>query len=309
MGFFSDVVSNPVGVFDPLNITGFGIGGDSILGGGGGGGTPQFPKIKTPTQLLQDALGGILGSQEQLGQLRESDVQRQLDILREFAPQFEQQLTGLRDTRAQADLLRVAQLAPQLRELEDPQTRAIRQQLGQQVQTELSRGSALTPGEIRELQQGTRAASGARGIQFGARPIAEEAFTRGLAAQQRSEQRRVSRQQLAMEFLRTQATTQVEPIATVQNLASGATQSVNLANQQGFGENLLGGLFGAAQTQGNLQAQTQFGVQQLQAQQAASRQQGIFSLLGTGAGAFFGGGLGGVFGGGASAGAGINPQG
>ena len=239
----------------------------------GGGATARAPEIKGPSDIFQDVLTTLTIAKEQLTGLRKADVQRQIDILTEFAPQFQEQLTGLRDVQAQADIMRAARLAPQLREIEDPATRAVRGELGRQVQLELQRGDQLPPGVVRELQQGVRAGQAARGIRFGARPIAEEAFTRGLAAEQRAEQRRISRQQLALEFLRTQATTQVEPISTIQGLAAGAFQPVQLAQQRGLGASLLGGLLGVSQQQAQLEAQTLFGAQQLRAQQRFQQQE------------------------------------
>lgn len=276
MGFFD---RGEPGGFDPFGL----LGG----GGDGGGDGPDVPR--TPAEILQDALSGLISQGPQLQQLRRTDIESQLSNLTEFGPQFQDQITGLRDTQAQADIFRAAQLAPQIRAIEDPTTRGVRETLGQQVQEELQRGDALPPGVIRELQQGVRGAQAARGVRFGARPIAEEAFTVGIAAEQRAERRRVSRQQLALEFLRTQATTQVEPIATVANLAAGASQPLNQLQQQGLGESLLGGVFGVSAQQSNLQAQQQFNTQQLQAQQQQQRQAGIFGLLGGAAGFAFGG--------------------
>lgn len=130
--------------------------------------------------------------------------QMQYDIEAQMAPQY----YALQQAQRERQVADIAALSPSLRTaMSDPQTEAIRQQLGNAVQEQLSYGANLDPSLAREVEQGVRAGQSARGMIRGNAPVSQEALMKGIQA----EQLRQNRQNAASQFLQTQAATQFDP--------------------------------------------------------------------------------------------------
>lgn len=131
-----------------------------------------------------------------------------LSLLQKYTPQYQDVESAAQARQAQSNLDLLRQYGDQLKTAaSDPQTEAIRQLLGSQIQEELGYGANLDPALAREIEQGVRAGQSARGMTRGAAPVSAEALMKGTQAQALRQQR----QQAATQFLNTQATTQFNP--------------------------------------------------------------------------------------------------
>lgn len=171
--------------------------------------------IKSYSQYAGQRRKAELGDVETQLQIANKLAPAMLELQREYTPEMvrlERQLSpmiyDLQQSQRQREIQDVAELAPLLRQaVEDPQSYAIRQALGQQIEGELSRGASLDPGLAREIEQGIRAGQTARGMSRGTGAVSAEALMKGTQA----EQLRRNRQNQAMAFLQNQATTQIDP--------------------------------------------------------------------------------------------------
>lgn len=151
-----------------------------------------------------------------------------LNLYRQYIPDYVQLekdlgpgISDLQKQQLEQQIGIMGELAPSMRSaFEDPQTQAIRNMLGQQIEQELSYGAKLDPGLQREIEQSVRAAQSARGMSRGTGAIASESLIKGLQA----EQLRQQRQQAANQFLQTQAATQFDPWAALTG-TSGVRQT------------------------------------------------------------------------------------
>lgn len=163
--------------------------------------TVELGDLETQMQMMRFQAPEIISMAEQYGPQYN---QMMFDLERQMAPQYYDLNQAIRE-RQVAD---IATMAPGLRDaMSDPQTEAIRRQLGDQVATQLGYGANLDPQLAREVEQSVRAGQSARGMIRGNAPVTQEALMKGIQA----EQLRQARQQAATQFLQTQATTQFDP--------------------------------------------------------------------------------------------------
>jgi len=186
---------------------------------------PSPPVIPTSGEELAGVIDVLTERLPELQALQVADIIQNLAQQAQFVPAFaglqlaqEAQLGGLqRAAQSEASrqslagqLFNIGALTPGIRQAEAfafPETEALRTELGRQIGGELQAGAALDPELRREFQQQVRSAQTARGISFGAAPIAEEAlFVGGRAAQLRRQ-----RQEAAQNLIRLNAATQVSP--------------------------------------------------------------------------------------------------
>lgn len=205
----------------------------------------------------------VLANLETLAQLAPAQAGVQLGFESEFGPQFRAAETQAGLETLMGQLSNVATISPLLQAAQQaagPTTEAVRGTLGSQILTELQAGAGLDPGLRGEIEQAVRSAQTARGISFGAAPVAAEAFTLGSAGQQLRRQR----QQAATQFLNTQASTQVSPFSLVAGAAARPLAQPQLPggilpSVSGLIPNILTG----ERETGLLQAQQGFNLQQL----------------------------------------------
>jgi len=252
----------------------------------------EFIKIE-PTRLK--ALLGDVGVQ---GQVADAIGRQQLALQSKFQPQqIEQQLaierkfgpeiSGLQREAVKRDIANAAALGPSFREqAEDPQTRALRTELGRQVEAELALGSQLDPQLRREIEQGIRSGQSARGLTRGPGAVNAEAFAKGA----RGEQLRRNRQSAAQNFIKLSSQTAPNVFAAItgRNPVTGLGQQFqspipqNLSGSQQYAQQLL---------PGQIAGEQQFRNQKfnLASAQAASKKSGLGTLLGGAAGFALGG--------------------
>lgn len=134
-----------------------------------------------------------------------------------------------RQARGSLDL--VNQLGPQAleayRSTIDPKRTALLNQLTDQVSGEVAAGPGLDPALRREFTQGVRGAQSARGMGFGMNDAYEEAYTIGMAG----EQRRRDRQNAALNVLRMHGALEPDLV----NMILGRPGQVGSAQAMGMG--------------------------------------------------------------------------
>jgi hypothetical protein len=201
MGDFLPSSDNPLGGFGASLL---GIGGDAPLIPGS---AAEFRKIINVLTEESDRLAGI----------RAAEVASTLENLRQYGIPITKEIQQITNVQAKGDLRRIEALKDRLSQAtEAPYSADIRRLLAQQIETELGAGAGLDPALLREVQQGVREGQTARGITFGSSPVAEEALFVGSMA----EQLRRNRQNAAMEFLRTNRATTVDPLSAYASLTS-----------------------------------------------------------------------------------------
>lgn len=238
----------------------------SILGvtSAGKGGGAALPPVGLD---LQSVLLGLGQAAPELEDLQRRDLQTRLDLFREFAGPTLDEFGRLRTQQVGADIERVAQFAPRLRAaVAEPVGEDLRLELARQIRQDLGLGGQLDPSVRREVQQGVRAGQVARGTVFGARPIAQEALFTGSAAQNLLQSRRAAAEQ----FLRTNASIQIDPFQAIQQAASGVGPAVGFTQQAGLGQQTLGGLLGIQSGRTEQQARIDFGAGQISGQRPAA---------------------------------------
>lgn len=241
-------------------------------------GAPSAPDIPTPGESLQNVLNVLAQQLPEIQAIQRSDVLQNLALQAEIGPsqivsqlgqqaQFGPAAAAIQseNQRQQAlnQLFNVAQLSPGLRATQfaaDPLTEATRQQLGGDVLTQLQSGLGLDPALRREAEQNIRSAQTARGISFGAAPVAAESLFVG----QLAEQLRRQRQQAAENLIRLNVGTQPSAFQFAQG--GGAAPLTGLQPQLqtgGQGQQFLQGLVGPTQQAALTQAQLDFNAAQL----------------------------------------------
>lgn len=242
---------------------------------------PKAPVIPTTGETLESVIDVLSERLPELQALQVADALQNLFLQQTFdpaqaelglaqearfgAPTRAAQAEAARQTAA-GQIFNVAALGPSLRQAEavaSPETEALRAELSRQVGGELAAGTQLDPQLQRELQQQVRAAQTARGISFGAAPVAEEALFVGSRALQLRQQRQAA----AANLIRLNAATQVSPFSLLGGGRAAPGAPGALGGQQaptgGIAQQFLPGLFGAETQGGLLRAQTAFNVAQL----------------------------------------------
>ena len=269
---------------------------------------PKVPSIPTSGETLESVINVLSERLPELQSLQVADALQSLFLQQTFdpaqaelglaqearfgAPIRAAQAEATRQTAA-GQIFNVASISPSLRQAEaiaSPETEAIRGELTSQIGSELAAGTQLDPQLRRELQQQVRAAQTARGISFGAAPVAEEALFVGSRALQLRQQRQAA----ASNLIRLNAATQVSPFSLLGGggAAPGAPGALGApqapqAPGGGIAQQFLPQLFGAEQQSGLLQSQLSFNAAQL-------APTGVLGFGGSPAGAV-GGAAGGAF--------------
>lgn len=243
--------------------------------------TPDAPDIPTSGEALQSILSVLAQQLPEVQGIQLADALQNLALFSQVAPsqtiaqlglqsQFGPLASAVTSENQRQDalnqLFNVAQLSPGLRDVQfaaDPTTEATRQTLGGSVLEQLQAGASLDPSLRREVQQATRQGQTARGISFGAAPIAQEALFTGQLANQLRQQR----QQAAENLIRLNVGTQPDPFSFAQG--GGAQPFAGLQTQVpsgGFGQQFLSSQIGPEQQRQLQQAQLNFNADQLAAQ-------------------------------------------
>ena len=269
------------------------------------GSKPKTPKVPTAGENYEDTMEAMLKYQGQRREMELFDQLGNIEMIRNVAPAYANVLMGFEDqygpqlraaeseataqTRA-GDIYNVNQLGgafqDALRASTDPQSQAIRDELGAQVMSELSAGQGMSPELQREVEQGVRRGQTARGISRGGSAVASEAFARGA----RGLQLQQGRQQAADNFLRQTAATRPDAFSFITGRQGVQQANPALAPQQGSMN--FDQMLADTQRQSGLQSQLAYN-----ASQAPSGMGGLGTALGTGAGALFGGAPGAMIGG------------
>ncbi len=232
--------------------------------------SPRPPVVPTAGENLEDS---IAASRENQGDLRVMEFLNRLgsiEQMAQLAPAFQnfvnnfeeefgaenraRQSEAVRQTRA-GDIYNVNDLAPAFNEAvrrADPASARVRDELSNQISSELGEGTNLDPQLRREVQQSVRQAQTARGNSRGSSNVAAEAFTLGA----RGQALRRQRQQAASSFLNLQSQTNPSAMNFLTNRGGVTTAQANVPGPTG-GAN-MGQLFNAAQQSSNLQSQLNY---------------------------------------------------
>lgn len=143
-----------------------------------GGGNSDPPAAPDYAKLYQQGVDVYLRNLPRLLQT-EADTRATTD------PERIQQQQAL---QAQFGSTQYQQQLDALKQL-DPESAAIRADLGKRVQSDLALGTSLSPEYARELEQSVRGAQAARGNSLGAGAIAVESLVKGRAGQEMYQQR------------------------------------------------------------------------------------------------------------------------
>lgn len=121
---------------------------------------------------------------------------QQIDFLTNLMKQYYPQIAGAQNAATQIqntqNLANYNKWAPQYKSAIEslyPEQTTMRNQLGQDIQSQYNAGTGLDAGLRREIEQGIRAGQAGRGMTQGAAPIAAEAFAKGSAGQNLRNQR------------------------------------------------------------------------------------------------------------------------
>ena len=175
------------------------------------------PQLAQQEFEAQERFGPLLA---QLGVDIQRDILPQqlaldLELAQRFQPQFQTLQQQLRGEDIAAQLADVERLAPQLEEIrraaESPGVTALRENLQQQLLTELEAGEALTPEQRRNVEQSVRSAQVARGLGRGQGSANREAVARALEGRRVAQERRAQ----AAGFLAQESRQQFDPFLTI----------------------------------------------------------------------------------------------
>jgi hypothetical protein len=154
----------------------------------------DFENLQKMSPQYQDLIMGLQKKFQPQG------MEWQAELQKRFAPMMEGLSEQANNRQRERDLAAIKEYAPRYKEAMEainPQETAMRKLLGEQIQGQLNNGTQLDPSLAREMQQGIRAAQGARGMMHGNAPVSAEALMTGQAA----ENLRSSRESKAFGYL------------------------------------------------------------------------------------------------------------